>query len=245
MKKLYYDFHTHSCLSPCADDDFTPAALAGFGKLAGLDVLALTDHNTAGNCPAFFEAAQAYGVVPVAGMELTTAEDIHAVCLFETLEEAMAFDRYVRERRMQLPNRPEVFGNQRIMDADDNQIGEEPFVLSFATTISIDDVQREVQPFGGIAWPAHVDRQSNGLIAVLGDFPAELPFPIAELHDTEKLPELARQYPALEKKRIVTGSDAHAAEMLRDAQAQIEVDDGAETPEEIRASLFSTLRSLL
>lgn len=245
MKNLFYDFHTHSCLSPCADDGCTPAMLAGYGKLAGLDLMALTDHNTARNCPAFFEAAQAYGVIPVAGMELTTAEDIHAVCLFETLEGALEFDAFVAQRRMQLPNRPEVFGNQFIMDAEDNKIGEEPFVLSFATTISIDDVQNEVKPFGGIAWPAHIDRQSNGLIAVLGDFPASLPFPVAEVHDLAKLPALCADYPALAGKRFVTGSDAHALEMLRDADAGIEVDDGAETPEEVRTSLFRTFRGLL
>ena len=75
MRNYYYDLHTHSCLSPCGGDDSTPAAIAGMAKLAGLDIIALTDHNSSKNCPAFFEAARAYGIVPVAGMELTTSED--------------------------------------------------------------------------------------------------------------------------------------------------------------------------
>ena len=79
---MFADLHIHSCLSPCADDDMTPADAAGMARLAGADVAALTDHNSAANCPAFFAACEAYGVVPVGGMELTTAEEIHLVCLF-------------------------------------------------------------------------------------------------------------------------------------------------------------------
>ena len=61
MNRYYYDFHIHSCLSPCADDDMTPSNIAGMATLAGLNIVALTDHNTAKNCPAFFEAAKKYG----------------------------------------------------------------------------------------------------------------------------------------------------------------------------------------
>ena len=84
MKKYYYDLHIHSCLSPCGDDDMTPNNIAGMGVVAKLDIMALTDHNSCLNCPAFFKTAQANGIVPVAGMELTTAEDIHLVCLFDS-----------------------------------------------------------------------------------------------------------------------------------------------------------------
>ena len=72
-RRYYYDLHLHSCLSPCGDADATPGNMAGMGALAGLQIMALTDHNTCRNCPAFFEAAARYGIVPVAGMELTTA----------------------------------------------------------------------------------------------------------------------------------------------------------------------------
>ena len=78
----YYDLHIHSCLSPCGDDDMTPANIAGMGAVLDLKVMALTDHNSCGNCRSFFEACTHYGVIPIAGMELTTSEDIHLVCLF-------------------------------------------------------------------------------------------------------------------------------------------------------------------
>ena len=88
----------HSCLSPCGDDDMTPNNIAGMGVLNGLNIMALTDHNTTKNCPAFFKAAKKQGIIPIAGMELTTAEDIHAVCLFPDLESALLFSAEIENR---------------------------------------------------------------------------------------------------------------------------------------------------
>ena len=93
--RYYYDLHLHSCLSSCGDDEATPDSIAGMGELNGLDIMALTDHNTAKNCPAFFKAAQRHGIIPLGGMELTTAEDIHMVCLFDKLDNAMSFGEYI------------------------------------------------------------------------------------------------------------------------------------------------------
>ena len=68
MSRYYYDLHIHSCLSPCGDNDNTPNNIVGMGVLAGLQIMALTDHNTCRNCPAFFEAAKKQGIIPVPGM---------------------------------------------------------------------------------------------------------------------------------------------------------------------------------
>ena len=97
--RYYYDLHIHSCLSPCGDNDMTPDSIAGMGELNGLDIMALTDHNTLKNCPAFFKAAYRHGIIPVAGTELTTAEDIHAVCLFATLSGAMEFENLLESKQ--------------------------------------------------------------------------------------------------------------------------------------------------
>ena len=91
MISLTYDLHIHSCLSPCGDDDMTPANIAGMCAIKGLDVVALTDHNSSKNCPAFLAAAEEYGLLAIPGMEINTSEEVHAVCLFPTLEAAMDF----------------------------------------------------------------------------------------------------------------------------------------------------------
>ena len=208
MRDYYYDLHIHSCLSPCGDDDATPDSIAGMGELNGLDIMALTDHNTCKNCPAFFEAAKAHGILSVAGMELTTAEDIHMVCLFPDLKSAMDFDGELQQKRILIPNRTDIFGNQYICDAEDNIIGSEEFLLSNATVISIDEAPALVEAYGGICYPAHIDRPSNSVSAVLGVFPKNPIFSCAEVHDGDRLLEFS-EYSGLPESRLIVSSDAH------------------------------------
>ena len=107
---LAYDLHIHSCLSPCGDDDMTPANIAGMAALKGLEAIALTDHNTCRNCPAFLAAAAEYGILAVPGMEINTSEEVHAVCLFPSLESAPDFDAYVYAKLIKFPNNETIFG---------------------------------------------------------------------------------------------------------------------------------------
>lgn len=186
MKKYYYDLHIHSCLSPCGDDDSTPNSIAGMGEINGLSIMALTDHNTVKNCPHFFKAAKRHGIIPIAGMELTTAEDIHVVCLFETLSDALAFDEEINSKRILIKNRTDIFGNQYICDSEDNVTGSDEYLLSNATTVSFDDVPTLVQKYNGICYPAHIDRDSNSVTSVLGGLPPDSGFKLAELHDKSK-----------------------------------------------------------
>lgn len=222
--RYYYDLHLHSCLSPCGDDEATPDSIAGMGELNGLDIMALTDHNTAKNCPAFFKAAKRHGIIPLGGMELTTAEDIHLVCLFDELDNAMNFDKYIADRRIPIKNRTDIFGNQLICDDEDNIIGTEENLLTNATTVSLDEAPELVKQFGGACFPAHIDRQANAILAVLGAFPEKPYFPCAEVHDGEKTDEYAERY----QKRIISSSDAHYLWDIREQGAFLELDSDRE-----------------
>ena len=123
MSMLYYDLHIHSCLSPCGDKDMTPANIAGMAAVKGLDVIALTDHNSCRNCPAAMRHAEDLGITLIPGMELTTSEEVHVVCLFPTLEAAMDFDQYVYLHLLPVKNRPDIFGEQLILDEKDQITG--------------------------------------------------------------------------------------------------------------------------
>lgn len=208
MKKYYYDLHIHSCLSPCGDDESTPNSIVGMGVLNGLQIMALTDHNTCKNCPAFFEAAKRYGITAIAGMELTTAEEIHVICLFENLESAMQFDREIEKRRILIKNRTDIFGNQFVVDGLDNIICEEEYLLSAVTNLSYDDLPELMQEFGGVWYPAHIDRTSNSVISVLGTVPTHERPNFVEIYNKEKLEELVKSY-SLENVGKVFCSDAH------------------------------------
>ncbi len=232
--KYYYDLHIHSCLSPCGDDESTPDSIAGMGELNGLNIMALTDHNTAKNCPAFFEAAIRHNIVPIGGMELTTAEDIHLVCLFDTLQKTMAFDKYIETMRIPIKNRTDIFGNQLLCDAEDNIMGSEENLLTNATMISLEEAPEIVKNYGGICYPAHIDRQSNGIISVLGVFPESPYFSCAEVHDPERVEEFTAQI----GKRIVVSSDAHYLWDIKEQHEFFEFSDN----ENISSKVLNYLR---
>lgn len=242
MNKYYYDLHIHSCLSPCGDDDMTPNNIAGMASLAGLNIVALTDHNSAKNCPAFFEAAKRNGIIPVAGMELTTAEDIHLVCLFEELDSALNFDSFIQDKRMLIPNRTDIFGEQMIMNGSDEVIGTEEYLLSNATYITVDEAPSLVKGFGGICYPAHIDREANGIIATLGIFPDDENFVCAGFHNGERIAEYQSRFPVLKSRIPVVSSDAHYLWDIRDKEFYFELDDEPYSGNKVRSELFRILR---
>ena len=243
MNRYYYDLHIHSCLSPCGDNDSTPNNIAGMGELNGLNIMALTDHNTCKNCPAFFKAASRHGIVPVAGMELTTAEDIHLVCLFETLESAVDFDGFVYSKRNLIKNRTDIFGDQLILDGDDELIGTDDMLLTNATVLTLEDAAAAVAQYNGICYPAHIDREANGIISVLGGFPNKPKFNVAELHNSEKS-ECCSLITGLNKENYIISSDAHYLWDIKEKNEYFELDDEPYSSAAVRKSLFDFLRSL-
>ena len=243
MKRYYYDFHIHSCLSPCADNDSTPANIAGMAVVCGLDVVALTDHNTCKNCPSFFKACEAYGIVPIAGMELTTAEDIHVVCLFDSLADAMRFDAFVDSRRMKIKNRTDIFGEQLIIDENDNVAGYDEYLLPNATDIPLEEAPETVKRFNGICFPAHIDRDANGIVAILGTVPQTPHFDIYEIRDPEVRQEYCQRF-GIAPERTVISSDAHYLADIRDKESYFELPAELSSADEIRTEIFKRLRCL-
>lgn len=242
MNKYYYDLHIHSCLSPCGDDDSTPNNIAGMATLCGLNIVALTDHNSVKNCPAFFEAAKRYGIIPIAGMELTTSEDIHIICLFEELKDALEFDRNLDKYRIPIKNREDVYGQQMVLDGEDNLVEVIDNLLTLATTISVDDVPSLVAEYNGICYPAHIDRQANGIIATLGVFPDIKGFaPCVEFHDIKNIDEYVKKY-GLEDKKCVVSSDAHYLTDMRDENCYFLIDDEPYSSALVRKRVFEYLR---
>jgi len=201
----------------------TPSMAAGMVKLAGADAAALTDHNTTRNCPAFFRACEAYGLAPLAGMELTTAEDIHLVCLLPDLERAAAFEEAVARYRILIRNKPQFFGRQLVMDENDQVLAEEENLLPNATRLSLREAFDLAREHGALCYPAHVDRESNGIIAVLGSFPDKPGFRHAEFRDKENILPYQQRYPNLLGLTCLFGSDAHRPEDVPPEEFSLEV----------------------
>lgn len=215
--RLYYDLHIHSLLSPCGDNDMTPNNIVNMAKLNELDIIAVTDHNSCKNCSAAVKVGQEVGVTVVPGMELTTSEDIHVLCLFPDLESAESFDSYVYEKLMKFSNDAEIFGHQYIMDENDEIVGEEDKLLINSCDISIMNVKEIVNSFGGVAIPAHVNRDSYSIIAVLGEIVPECKFDYIEVSRSGN-PE-NYDFPS------IMNSDAHYLENISEKERFIELEE--------------------
>ncbi len=217
MLKLSYDLHIHSCLSPCGDEDMTPANIVAMSALKGLDVIAVTDHNSCKNCPAVLKWAEEYGLIAIPGMELCTMEEVHVLCLFEELSDALRFDEYVASMLMRYPNDERAFGKQEIYDEEDQLVGTEPYLLINATNISFDGLGGLMRKFGGVYIPAHMDKNSNSLISNLGFIPPDADFVVAELAKKDNYERLGKGNPYLYRCNIITDSDAHSLGDINEA----------------------------
>lgn len=218
----------------------TPNNIAGMAALKGLQIVALTDHNSTKNCRAFFAAAKRQGIIPVAGMEMTTAEDIHMVCLFPTLESAEEFDKEYQKYRILYPNRKDIFGDQLILDENDEVIGEEEHLLLNASTLSVPDAVELLKPYGAVVFPAHIDREENGMIASLGCIPKDPHFTCVEFRDNTSIESYVSRY-GLENKKVLTDSDAHYLWDISEAENFLELEDEPYSSTLVRASLFRFL----
>lgn len=223
MPGFLCDLHIHSCLSPCGDEEMTPYNLVNMAKVMGLDILALTDHNSSLNCPAAARAAEEAGIAFVPGMELTTSEEVHIVCLFPDIDSALAFSSYVAERLPKIKNRLDIFGEQLIMDDRDGILGREENLLSTASFISIGEVFTLVSGFGGVCYPAHVDRPSFSVVANLGSFDESWGFANAEMSAFAQADRLIEEHPLLRKMRLLRASDAHCLENVGSASTELEL----------------------
>lgn len=208
---MTYDLHIHSCLSPCAEDEMTPSAIAGFARLNGIDLIAVTDHNSARNLPAAQAACAAYGVQMLPGIEVNTAEEIHLLCYFPTVAAALRMDEAIYQSLPTLPYDRTIWGRQLVMDENDTVTAEPDKLLTLACGLDLYAATALCRDLGGVAVPAHVDRDSYSLLSVLGFAPEDLPFPAFEVRRPEHtLAGLLAAGRMPQGREILTSSDAHS-----------------------------------
>lgn len=222
---LFYDFHIHSCLSPCAEEDMTPYNLVNLSALMGMQAIALTDHNSCQNCGAAMRAGEEAGITVIPGMELCTSEEVHVVCLFQELKAAEEFSDYVLSTAPPVKNRPEIFGTQLIMDETDKVLGSQEILLTTASGISITNVEKIIDGYGGVCYPAHIDRSSYSVISNLGMITKEMGFEVAEVSPKGDIDALIKQHPILREMKILTSSDAHRLESLPPASLSLHTEN--------------------
>ena len=222
--KVSYDLHIHSCLSPCADIEMTPNNIVNMSVLNGLNVIAITDHNSCKNCKALVEAGKKANLLVIPGMEICTNEDIHVICLFETVTDAENFSTYVYSNMPLISHRSDIFGEQIIMNSDDIEISRESYLLLNATNISVNDILSTTNKYNGTAFPAHIDRSSYSVISSLGDIPPEAGFNTIEISTKGNIEKIKSLHPIIKDKLILINSDSHYLENLISEKRYIEID---------------------
>jgi len=235
MPHYAYDLHIHSCLSPCGDESMTPPNIANMAVIKGLDIIAITDHNSARNAGAVMRAAARLPLTVIPGIEVTTAEEIHVVCLFPDIERAESAGEELEKHLPPIKNRPEYFGEQRIMDENEELRGLFPLLLPNALGISIDALPKLVGNFGGICYPAHIDRQTNSILSVFGYLPDTPEFPALEVRRPEKFFENGENRHYMDAHVIITSSDAHQLADISEREHFLE----------LKAPTFEALRKAL
>ena len=198
--KARIDFHIHSCLSPCAALEMSPRAIVAGAKAAGLDCIALSDHGCVENLPAFHAACAEAQMPCLYGIEATSSEEVHTLCLFDRLEPALEFGRMIYSAIEDLPNDPDRFGEQPIVTVDGEVTGFAEKLLFAATNISFFDLVPMALEAGALCIPSHIDRDYFGAVSQLGFLP-DLPYDAVEV--VSKTPPGAERWP------IVQFSDAH------------------------------------
>lgn len=215
----------------------TPNNIANMAALSGCEIIAITDHNTCKNAASVMKAGESCGLLVLPGMELCTSEEAHVVCLFETLEGAMGFDAYIYKNMPHVKNKAEIFGEQRLLDENDELMGLEENLLLVSSFIGVNDVVSLAEEYGGTAFPAHVDRDSYSVLASLGTIPPEARFAAAEVTRDCDLDKLRQQYPELSPMRIVSDSDSHYLESLTGEPRRLHL------PEKTRRAVINALKA--
>lgn len=209
-------------------------------KILGLDIIALTDHNSAQNCRAAMTVGESVGLTVVPGMELCTSEEVHIVCLFDDVKNVEAFSDYVLSTVPPVKNRPEIFGDQLIMNDGDGIVGTQELLLTTASGISIENAVETVGQYGGVCYPAHIDRSSYSVISNLGMITDEMNFAAVEMTENADQNEYRANYPIIKDMPVFVSSDAHYLENMREAKHTIDIAENSAKAvvEQIRSLYF-------
>ena len=214
---MKFDLHIHSCLSPCANLEMSPSEIVTRAVAAGIDGIALTDHQSARNTPAIAECARRAGLKCLFGMEVQTAEEAHTVALFDTTEQALALTDWVYAAMPKRVNDPETFGDQPVVTWDDDIVEMEWRILAMGCRRTIPETAAKVHELDGLYIAAHIDRPNFSVISTLGAIPEPPPTtncqqPTTKYFDAVELSRTADESLWLPKAAgyaVIRSSDAH------------------------------------
>lgn len=227
LREYSADLHIHSCLSPCASLDLSPRDIVERAKTEHLDIIAVTDHNTAKNVQVAMRLGEKRGLKVIPGMEVQTREEIHLLTLFPDWASTAAWDEEVRKHLPDVRNDPEIFGDQPIVDEEGNILGFEERLLLNSIDLSVEEVKHRVEGHGGLIIPSHFDKGSFSLISQLGLIPEDMELEALEMSRRSQFREgggMANISPHIPR---IVSSDAHLLEDIGSARTLLLLADAS------------------
>lgn len=227
--QISYDLHIHSALSPCADNEMTPGNIVGMSYLNGLDLIAITDHQSSANVRSAYAAAgllKREGNNPpviLPGMEIECAEGFHLLAYFPDPDTAGSFEEYISAHRFHTPNRPDIFGQQYLFDEKDEICGTVPDLLLTALDLGSNQIEKDVSAAGGFMVPAHIDRSSYSMLESLGCIPMDFSGKMLELSKACDQMGFLSKHPELIPYLFLRSSDAHRLSDISDPGTILEL----------------------
>jgi len=239
--KIAADLHIHSTLSPCSSLEMSPTAIIRRARELRLDAIAVTDHNSMANAFCAAEIGSKNNVRVFFGMEAQTREDVHVLCLFQDRDPAERFNELVYALLPDVKNNPEYFGDQVVVDEQDNIVRFEEKLLVNSLNASIPELLELVRSHQGFAIPAHVESAPYGLLVNLGMIPVEFAGSPLEISCAARPETVSQTYPELVRFPLISNSDAH---FIKDIGRAVTVFDaaGASLPELIEAAVQRSFR---
>lgn len=218
---ISYDLHIHSCLSPCSDDDMTPNNIINMAIIKGLDLIAISDHNTLSESIIAARVAK-NKIKYLYGVEIESIEAVHLLAYFKDETRLAEVEKWLEEIRSKEKNRSEYFGKQDVLDENDEYLKTIDDLLIMSTSASIDDIAKMVHGFGGIIVIAHALDRHNSIITQLGFIPKNFDFDAIEVKDESQKLALIKSHPHLKDAMFIYNSDAHRLVDINEAINQID-----------------------
>ncbi len=208
-KQFRADLHIHTCLSPCADIDMSPLSVVKNAYEKGLDIIAVTDHNSAENIIAALKSAEHAGITVFAGMEITSSEEAHILALFDDLKSILKLQDIVYQNLIKGDNDEKLFGEQIVANEKDEVMGFNKRLLIGATSMTAHLIVSEIHALGGLAIASHIDRSAFSIISQLGFIPGDLSFDALELSSAIDRAQAQELFTAYDSFTWISSSDAH------------------------------------
>lgn len=202
----------------------TPSNIVNMAKIKGLDIIAVADHNSCENIKAIAKNGLEANILVVFGMEIQSAEEVHLLTLFQNSNDALNMSKIVKESLLNQKNVPEIFGNQLVLNSNDETIYENEDFLIGATTLTIEEVFEKVKQNNGIVIPAHIDRDSYSILSNLGMIPEGLNINYVEYSKKCDIKKFISERKYLEKYPYIQSSDAHYLGDIFEAEDAFEIE---------------------